>query len=485
MWDGAKYRKMPGDNATTLHLSPLGSIGLYTSYRLWYVPPHDLCLPPLAVRLQRCYVALVSGLQRGGRSATAARPGHAPPPDAATAAASFAQKLWRFTSNTRVPYPALMTPLLQVVRNATAARPGRVHLVVHDWSTLAFGSHPSKRDRKRLTNDRDCGYDLHLALLVDAADGSAVAPVDVTLTTADAVLSTRPDGIADQPAGHVDQLLPAMTAVAALALPARLVHVIDREADSVGHWRQWDPTHRVLVRADDRQVLWNGQPAKLSTIHAAVRGKGEFRDGGAVKYRGTKAHLFVAETVVVLHRPAKTTVDGTSVAVPGRPLELRLVLTEVRDEDGKVLATWWLLTNAPADWGTSADVARWYYSRWRIESTFKLLKSAGWDVEEWRQRTGPGLLRKLLVALAGCVSVWRLQARDDASAEWLKELLMRLSGRQVKRSVPVTTAGLLAGLWVWQSASAVIGDTGQDTVERLIADHLPLFAAPPKPKKDV
>ena len=106
-------------------------------------------------------------------------------------------------------------------------------------------------------------------------------------------------------------------------------------------------------------------------------------------------------------------------------------------------------------------------------------------MEEWRQRTGPGLLRKLLVALAGCVSVWRLQARDDASAEWLKELLMRLSGRQVKRSVPVTTAGLLAGLWVWQSASAVIGDTGQDTVERLIADHLPLFAAPPKPKKDV
>ncbi len=349
----------------------------------------------------------MTGLQPGGSSATASPGGGRPLADHATLAASFAQKLWRFTRNDRVKYPALMTPLLHFARTATAARPNRVHLVVHDWSTLAFGSHPSKKDRKRLTHDHDRGYDLHLALLVDAADGAAIAPVDVTLTTADAVLSTRAGGIADQPPSHVGQLLPAMAAVAALNLSARLVHVIDREADSVGHWRQWDPTHRVLVRADDRLVRWNGQPAKLSTIHAAMRNRGEFRDGGASKYRGKKARLFVAETAVVLHRPAKTTVDGTPVEVTGRPLTLRLVLTEVRDADGKVLATWWLLTNAPADWGTSADVARWYYFRWRIESTFKLLKSAGWDVEEWRQRTGAGLLRKLLVALGCCVQVWR------------------------------------------------------------------------------
>jgi hypothetical protein len=82
--------------------------------------------------------------------------------------------------------------------------------------------------RERLTHDR--GYDLHLALLVDATDGSPIAPLDVTFTT-------RPAGIAEHPAGHVAQLLPAMTAIAALDLDAGLVHVIDREADSVGHWR--------------------------------------------------------------------------------------------------------------------------------------------------------------------------------------------------------------------------------------------------------
>jgi len=31
----------------------------------------------------------------------------------------------------------------------------------------------------------------------------------------------------------------------------------------------------------------------------------------------------------------------------------------------------------------------------------------------------------------------------------------------------------------------VAGDHAPDTIDRLIADHLPLFVAPPNPKKDV
>jgi len=79
------------------------------------------------------------------------------------------------------------------------------------------------------------------------------------------------------------------------------------------------------------------------------------------------------------------------------------------------------------------------------------------------------LLRTLLVAIGACVGAWRLESRSDASAEWLRETLMRLSGRQ----------------WVWQSARAVAGNHGADAIDRLIADHLPLFAAPPNPNKDM
>ena len=65
-------------------------------------------------------------------------------------------------------------------------------MVVHDWCTLAFSNHTAKLDRKTLSYDQDVGYDLHLALLVDATTGSPVAPLDVTLTTANEALSTRP-----------------------------------------------------------------------------------------------------------------------------------------------------------------------------------------------------------------------------------------------------------------------------------------------------
>ena len=444
-------------------------------------------LPLLEPRLRCCYLNLLRQLQRGGQSAQSTIRDGRPAADAATATASFAQKLWRFTHNSRVTYPALLDPLLRSAREFTNARPDRVQLVVHDWCTLAFPNHTAKPDRKTLSHDRDVGYDLHPALLVDATTGSPVAPLDVTLTTANAALSTRPQPIPDQPAAHVDQLLPAMKHIDRLGLPAKLVHVIDREADSVGHWRAWDPDHVVLVRADDRHVRRGGQPTKLSEIHAGFRAEQRFEPVGLVKHHGVEARQFVAETRVVLHRPAKRKVRGKSVEMPGRPVELRFVMTEVRNGDGDVLATWWLLTNAPAAWGDAAEVARWYYFRWRIESTFKLLKSAGWDVEDWLQRKGEALFRKLLLVIANCVQVWQLELRQDASSEWFKEILMRLSGRQVKRSVPVTTSGLLAGLWVWLAVRAVKEDHDEATIEDLLAKHLPLYAEnavpPPTPRK--
>ena len=77
----------------------------------------------------------------------------------------------------------------------------------------------------------------------------------------------------------------------------------------------------------------------------------------------------------MLHRPGKRNAGRRSVEIPGPPLPLRLVVAEVRDLKGRVLARWLLLTNVPAELADAATVARWYYFRWRIESLHKLLKS--------------------------------------------------------------------------------------------------------------
>ncbi len=83
-------------------------------------------------------------------------------------------------------------------------------------------------------------------------------------------------------------------------------------------------------------------------------------------------------------------VGQKKVDVPGAPLPLRLVVTEVRDTKGRVLARWLLLTNMRAMLADAATIARWYYFRWRIESMHKLLKSAGWQLEGWLQAKAIG-----------------------------------------------------------------------------------------------
>ncbi len=50
-----------------------------------------------------------------------------------------------------------------------------------------------------------------------------------------------------------------------------------------------------------------------------------------------------------------------------------------------------------------------------------------------------------------CVTVWEIAAAKTQEAAELRDFLMKLSGRQVKRSKPVTHPALLAGFWVWLS----------------------------------
>lgn len=121
-----------------------------------------------------------------------------------------------------------------------------------------------------------------------------------------------------------------------------MVHVIDREADSVNHWRQWSGDgHLALVRADDRIVLYRGEETKLAAIADRLRNDNALKDTREVLYHGRKARQFVGEAEVVLHRPGKRNVgDGKKIDVPGPPLTLRLVVGEVRDHNGRLPARW-------------------------------------------------------------------------------------------------------------------------------------------------
>src|SRR5439155_26618814 len=98
---------------------------------------------------------------------------------------------------------------------------------------------------------------------------------------------------------HLDQVLLTMHASLGWGLQKSLVHVIDREADSVGHYRQWDEAgFRFLVRADDRRVLWRGNEVLLSDVAGTLQAEGAFQDSREALYHGKKARQEVAFTQV-------------------------------------------------------------------------------------------------------------------------------------------------------------------------------------------
>ena len=164
--------------------------------------------------------------------------------------------------------------------------------------------------------------------------------------------------------------------------------------------------------------------------------------------RGRKGVQHIAETNIVLDRPAARKVNGKTVYVPGEALELCLIIARVYDsQTNELLSTWYVLSNVPTEVAGS-QIALWYYYRWDIESYFKLMKSGGHELEHWQQESGVAILKRLLVASMASATVWSLQALDTQEAEEFKQALAKLSGKSRKRGRPPTSGVLLSGLFV-------------------------------------
>jgi hypothetical protein len=409
------------------------------------MPPPDCrpgpALPPLEPRLQKRYHQLVQEHLQISQSVAAglnALPG---------AAASFAstQAAWRFYRNENVSLPALAQPLIEQGRVALRAPDTEYALVVHDWSHLNYDRHTRKADRCGLAREHRQGYELQSALLVSDRDGAPLAPLYQNLQSAAGLHTTR--GADVLPATtHLDELGARWEHLEQLGLGRPLVHIVDREGDSIGHYRQWQ-AHHFLVRAKGGQrVVWEGQSVLLAAVARALQPQLVY--GRQVVWHGQAARQSVGETGVVLTRPTRQKRRGQKPrTVAGPPVALRLIVSEVRNEQGRVLAQWLLLSNVSAAVG-AGRLALWYYWRWRIESFFKLLKGAGQQVEHWQQARAGAVARRLLVVSAALVLVWQLERAESPAAAQLRTVLVRLSGRQVRRGRGWTTPALLEGVWV-------------------------------------
>ena len=119
---------------------------------------------------------------------------------------------------------------------------------------------------------------------------------------------------------------------------------------------------------------------------------------------------------------------------------------------------------------SAGQLAQWYYWRWRIESFFKLLKGAGQQIEAWQQESGLAVAKRLLVVSLACVLVWQLERSTQPEADEVRAVLVRLSGRQMKRNRPHTAPALLAGLWTLLAMLDVLEHYPPPELQRMAAN---------------
>lgn len=423
--------------------------------------------PTIDRRLQRRYVNLVKAhMHTGSRTAAGITV-----PQGVRKAFTATQAAWRFFNNDHIHLPDLIEPLRSAGRDAVKHSQSPFSLLVHDWSKLGYGAHRSKEDVAQLTHERDRGYELTTALLVSADTGLPVAPMEIHLKAKNKTYSTR-EGVRSD--NHLGQVLPTMEASRTWTMPTTVVHLIDREADSIAHLRAWhEGGYFFLVRIDDRKVHWSNQEQWITDVLPRL----SFQFQKSIPYHRKKARLLVAETIVTLTRPAKRWVKNHSYQekVPGQPLTARLVVSRIMGKGSEVLAQWFLLTNVPAEHADTLTITQWYYWRWQIESFFKLLKSSGLELEHWQQETALAIARRLLVAAMACVTVWQLQQDKKEQAEQMKLVLMRFSGRATTRSRPVTTPGLLHGLFVLLPILELLREGNLNSIQALAFETIPFL----------
>lgn len=358
------------------------------------------------------------------------------------------QGAWRFYANPGVTLSKLGEPLIEEARHLVGSECDSYALVVHDWSNLSYQSQAQRKTDLIELGHQSHGYELQNSLLVSDQTGMPLAPLDFKLTAADGVYTMRSDEPQPRQA-PLDEVSQTMVALRAAALGLPLVHIIDQEGNSVWHWRLWQSRDDFfLTRVGDlRKARWQGRQLRLREIAAELT----WRPDKIVEVTANlQAQSFVAETEVVFAEPAYRRLrGGKRQVIKGEPLSVRLIIVQLRLPDESVCAEWYLVTNLPPE-VSACVIAEWYYWRWTIESATKLFKSAGLHLEQWQQEGALATAKRLFVAAMACVVVWQVQRSNNERMANFRQLLLRLSGRQIRPGQAPASA-LLAGLWTFLS----------------------------------
>lgn len=366
----------------------------------------------------------------------------------------------RVLSSARVTPEATLRCLSQ--RTAAAAA-GRRVVAAQDTTELNFpgrqsrGLGPAGNRSARVASPAP-GFLIHAMIAVDADCDAVLGLVGAEIWTRQPTPASprRDRAMADKESQR--WLSAAEMAAERLAGAAQCIVVGDRESDIYALFSRRPASVHLLVRAGQNRALDDGTrlfeasadwPALgLQTVDIPPRGPGE---------RGRQAQVMLrADTVTLRHpRNARHAGDADSIA---------LTLVEAVEEHppaGQAALHWRLLTSLAAQTEAEAcEIVRLYRLRWRIEQTFRMLKSDGLRLEETQTGDPHRLFNLAALATAAAVRIIQLVDARDGSSRPASDVATAaqiaaaavvgptLEGKTVRQRNPHTAGSLAWMSWI-------------------------------------
>jgi hypothetical protein len=361
----------------------------------------------------------------------------------------------RFLSSPHVDVRCIVDTL---AARTAAQCAGRRILAVQDTTEINFAG----RDRKRrgfgpAGDGRTPGFFLHPVIAIDIATEAIVGLVDAAIWTRSQarVKARRSRALEEKESAR--WLLGCEAAAERLSEAGSVVMVADRESDIYPLFARKPEGLDLIVRAaQDRALLSGGRlfdalaqtaAMRRSAVRVAPRGPGD---------KGRIAQVELRAGTVQLVRP-----HG---AARGLPETVALSLVEAREVDppaGKTALLWRLLTTLAVATAAQADeVVQLYRLRWRIEQTFRALKSDGLGLHHSQVVDPQRMFNLAAVALAAAIRTIQLvDARDgsprpatdvldQAFAIPLQKLCKKLEGKTLRQKNPHPPDSLAFVAWI-------------------------------------
>jgi hypothetical protein len=297
-----------------------------------------------------------------------------------------------------------------VSRRTAAACAGRRVVVAQDTTE---SNYPGQRSRGLGGAGRDGktpGFLMHAAVAVDADTEAVLGLVDARIWTRRGPAKPR----RQQPFAAKESARWLTTALHARERLdcASLIVVGDRENDIYEVFAGRPAQTELIVRAAQDRLLADGGKLFAAPERWAVLGQQQVRvPPRGPGDKGRIAAVSLRAGVVRISQP----LHGRR----SKRAEVELTLVEAFEPDpppGEKALHWRLLTTmAATTLEAAAEVMRLYRLRWRIEQTFRMLKSDGLKLEECQTYTAWRLFNLAALALDGAVRIIQLVDARDGS----------------------------------------------------------------------